>query len=311
MALLLASPLAALDLPSNARLTAERLSSQDRYSLPIGPFANGTLPTVQIDGAVKRQAWKIPGQGLTSLQIAAPLQSELEASGFNLALDCLAETCGGFDFRFATEVLPAPNMYVNLRDYQFLSFTKGFQSEPTAAVGLLLSTSRDGIYVQIIEVQEGGAFETNTQASGAVARPVARPTRPSQKDLPVPADNVDDLFGSGGAVLAGVDFGTGETALGEGPFPALEDLAAFLKDNPNITVAVVGHTDSVGSLEGNTRISKARAQSVRQKLVEVYGANAAQIEAEGAGYLSPIASNLTEEGRTANRRVEVVILRDQ
>ena len=73
-------------------------------------------------------------------------------------------------------------------------------------------------------------------------------------------------------------------------------------------VALVGHTDSVGSLDGNITVSRSRAQSVRDALVRGLGVPAAQVDAQGAGYLSPIATNDTEDGRTANRRVEAVLL---
>jgi OOP family OmpA-OmpF porin len=72
-------------------------------------------------------------------------------------------------------------------------------------------------------------------------------------------------------------------------------------------VALVGHTDSSGTLGGNIALSKQRAGSVLERLVSDYGANRRQLEAEGMGYLSPIANNLTETGREANRRVEVII----
>ncbi|MEM7521233.1 MAG: OmpA family protein, partial [Pseudomonadota bacterium] len=47
---------------------------------------------------------------------------------------------------------------------------------------------------------------------------------------------------------------------------------------------------------------------VRQRLIDEFGVPAAQLDAEGMGYLSPIASNLDPAGRDRNRRVEVVIL---
>ena len=80
--------------------------------------------------------------------------------------------------------------------------------------------------------------------------------------------------------------------------------------NPTITVAIVGHTDAVGSLAGNTALSKRRAESVRARLIEDYGVDPEQLQADGVGYLAPIASNLTDAGRAANRRVDVILLTD-
>jgi OOP family OmpA-OmpF porin len=73
-------------------------------------------------------------------------------------------------------------------------------------------------------------------------------------------------------------------------------------------VALVGHTDAQGTLDNNIALSKKRATSVLNRLVEKHGVDANQLTAEGMGYLSPIASNLSAEGREANRRVEAVLL---
>ena len=73
-------------------------------------------------------------------------------------------------------------------------------------------------------------------------------------------------------------------------------------------IALVGHTDTVGGLEANINVSRARARSVRQRLIESYGIAEERLDAEGMGYLAPVASNLTAEGRDQNRRVEVVLL---
>ena len=95
-------------MPVSAKQTVTRDTAQDRYFAPVGVFADGALPTQMIEGAVARSAWRIEAAGLTPLQIIAPMRDQLEAAGYALALDCAAVECGGYDFRFAAEVLPAP-----------------------------------------------------------------------------------------------------------------------------------------------------------------------------------------------------------
>ncbi|MDP5359491.1 MAG: OmpA family protein, partial [Paracoccaceae bacterium] len=94
-------------------------------------------------------------------------------------------------------------------------------------------------------------------------------------------------------------------------YGSLRDLADYLLLHPDRTVALVGHTDSAGSLATNIALSKRRAGSVLERLVTVYGVARRQLEAEGMGYLAPVSSNLTEAGREANRRVEVIITSTQ
>jgi outer membrane protein OmpA-like peptidoglycan-associated protein len=69
-------------------------------------------------------------------------------------------------------------------------------------------------------------------------------------------------------------------------------------------VRVLGFTDNRGSANMNKNISAKRAEAVRKALVQA-GVPAALVSSEGRGPADPIADNATEEGRQANRRVEV------
>jgi OOP family OmpA-OmpF porin len=108
-------------------------------------------------------------------------------------------------------------------------------------------------------------------------------------------------------VLADLSFETGSSRLSAGPFPALDELAAYMAANPGRSVTLVGHTDASGALEPNVALSRARARAVRERLIADYGIAAGRIAADGVGYLMPLAPNVTEEGRALNRRVEAVV----
>ena len=110
--------------------------------------------------------------------------------------------------------------------------------------------------------------------------------------------------------MTSIEFAVGTTTLPDTPSPEMADLAALLQDRPGLQIAVVGHTDTAGGLDANISVSRARAATVRSRLIEIYGVDPARVEAAGMGYLSPRASNLTSQGREANRRVEVILLRD-
>ncbi|MGH7818420.1 MAG: OmpA family protein [Candidatus Binatia bacterium] len=90
-------------------------------------------------------------------------------------------------------------------------------------------------------------------------------------------------------------------------FPVLDDVAGVLKDNPQLNILVQGHTDSVGSVQYNQRLSQRRSDSVRDYLVKK-GIAAARLDTEGKGESAPIASNETAVGRAMNRRVEFLIV---
>lgn len=294
---LAAAPLSALELslPGNARPTAEVVTDPDSYAMPTGPYRAGRLPVQQVEGRVSRQAWRIAGQTRTTLQLFAPLRDQLSDAGYEVVFDCADAGCGGFDFRFETEVLPAPAMYVSLTDFRFVAARKGAEDHVT----LLVSRTGSAGFVQLVRVTGEGAetalpqliTETGPQALMTGAGDLAR-----------------RLLAQGHAVLADLEFGTGTSTMSDGSYPSLAALAGFMQDNPQARIALVGHTDAVGALDGNIALSRLRAEAVRDRLVAAHGVARDRMVAEGMGYLSPVAPNTTPEGREANRRVEVVLL---
>lgn len=271
----------------------------DSYNLPTGPFADGKVPTRPLEGRLDRQTWRMDGTAVTTLQLMTPLREQVKAAGFTLLFECRDETCGGFDFRFNTEIVPAPDMFVDVRNYRFLSAIKGEDE----ALSLLISVNRNAAYLQVIEVGaiNGDATKVTPDQSDIEPEQVENKTH-SVSEL------IDRLKQNGHVVLDDLVFKTGAARLNEGPFASLALLGSYLDENPNQRIAVVGHTDSTGSLGANIALSKQRAAAVRDRLIDTNKINPKRIQAEGMGYLAPVKSNLTAEGREANRRVEVILL---
>lgn len=88
--------------------------------------------------------------------------------------------------------------------------------------------------------------------------------------------------------------------------PALQAVFELMRERPQLSLYIVGHTDMTGSLAYNLDLSQRRAASVRRALVEDFGIEAGRLEARGVGPLAPDASNAGEDGRALNRRVEIV-----
>jgi OOP family OmpA-OmpF porin len=80
----------------------------------------------------------------------------------------------------------------------------------------------------------------------------------------------------------------------------------MLRDNPALSVVIVGHSDNQGSLEANIALSQRRAEAVRAALVE-RGVEPERLEAHGIGFLAPVTSNAAPDGKALNRRVELVL----
>jgi outer membrane protein OmpA-like peptidoglycan-associated protein len=86
----------------------------------------------------------------------------------------------------------------------------------------------------------------------------------------------------------------------------LDDIAAALKAHPAATIRVESHTDAIGTQDANLNLSQARADALKNELVD-RGVDGSRIETAGMGSELPIASNDTAEGRARNRRSEIVV----
>jgi choice-of-anchor C domain-containing protein len=100
-------------------------------------------------------------------------------------------------------------------------------------------------------------------------------------------------------------FDTGESALRPAATAALEQLAALIREHPELPIEIEGHTDSVGTRAYNERLSRERAESVKRWLVSRAGVAEARMTTRGFGPARPVAPNGSAEGRQQNRRVEV------
>lgn len=87
----------------------------------------------------------------------------------------------------------------------------------------------------------------------------------------------------------------------------IKNLADFMKQYPQTTTTVEGHTDSVGPDAYNQKLSEKRAGAVKQVLVNQYGVGAGRVSSVGYGKSRPVADNKTEAGRAINRRVEAEV----
>ena len=261
-----------LHLPIGAKTTYSELETTIPNTVPVGPFINGAFPTATAPKSIHRTVWVINGpQPIT--EVYAGITAQLKRTGYEKILSCVSRECGGYDFRFAIDVVDEPMMRVDLRDYHFITAKQAVADSPTY-VTFLLSKSPLSLYLQITEYR--------------------------------PANNPSKIMAEFSIVLEGLTFEAGSVAIGADPNDALAALAKKLKIEKNLRVLLVGHSDMSGSLDGNTTISQRRAEAVRSVLINDHGIAPERLEAHGVGYLSPRATNETKEGAQKNRRVEAV-----
>ncbi|MGB3146442.1 MAG: OmpA family protein [Paracoccaceae bacterium] len=304
------------DLPAVAVETARVTLPRDGYKLAVGSWEDGQIPQVLLQGASETSAWRIPEVGADTLALGNRIRDGLGKMGYAPIFACATDACGGFDFRYELKVLPEPDMHVDLSDFRYLAALRG-QGEKAEYAMVLVSRAGTTGFVQLTYIGAEAAAPLPA-ATTAPATPQAADTDPAVPadveaevtEAPQPA--VIDAIGTflerdGHVVLDGLSFASGASSLDAGAHPSLEQLAAYLIAHPDRRIVIVGHTDATGSDAANLALSRSRALSVAEHLIKEYGVPSGQVSADGVGSLAPVASNLTEEGRQKNRRVEAVL----
>lgn len=108
--------------------------------------------------------------------------------------------------------------------------------------------------------------------------------------------------------LKNIYFETGKATLNTAVSPDLDKLTQFMKDNPDTRLEIQGHTDNVGSLNLNNKLSQSRANSVVDYLTNK-GIDKSRLIAKGYGPSMPISNNTTPEGKAKNRRVVMKVIK--
>ena len=111
---------------------------------------------------------------------------------------------------------------------------------------------------------------------------------------------------TGKVAIYGIFFDTGKAVVKPDSKPVLEEIAKLMKEDTGLKIYVVGHTDNVGKLDYNMNLSHKRAEAVVEVLLKQYGIDFDRLEPHGVGPLVPASTNRSEDGRTVNRRVELV-----
>ena len=286
--------------PEGAVSTARSDRPFDRYALPVGPYAPGATNAREIEGRVSWSGFRLDAPDVSTAEVMEGYRTRLAALGYQPIFDCANAACGGFDFRFAAQLLPPPAMLIDTADFAQLSASRTADDGTDTFVSVLVSRLLGAVHIQTVIMAPGdpGLMITPAPEPDAAAQPVI--LAQDEKSL------LDRLTEFGHVPVQGLVFETGGAALSEGSAPALEILARFLSRNPGLAVVIVGHSDNQGSLDANIALSKRRAETVRAALIE-RGVAAGRLEAHGVGYLAPVSTNATDAGRTLNRRVELVL----
>jgi outer membrane protein OmpA-like peptidoglycan-associated protein len=255
----------------------------DAVRLQAAPFRDGKPTDARrLEGRVTRIAYRT-GKGPSMLEVARNFENQLAKAGFATLLSCETDACGGIPFVEAVDALPIPMMWIDGFNYRYYAGRKAQDGRETY-VSVVVSMNNDDITTQLTAV-ELGALENKMVDAAAMAK---------------------GLGENGRIALYGIYFDTDKVVVKPESRPTLDQIAKLLASQPKLNVFIVGHTDSQGTHGYNMTLSRRRAESVAATLVQNYKIAISRLSAAGVGFLAPVRSNATEDGRTLNRRVELV-----
>jgi OOP family OmpA-OmpF porin len=126
------------------------------------------------------------------------------------------------------------------------------------------------------------------------------------KGLP---DTRHKLIDEGKFTTTSILFDVNSATLKAASYGVIKEIAGILKEHNNLRIKITGFTDSEGNDNDNLLLSQKRAAAVKTSLVKEFGTEESRIETNGKGESEPVADNKTKEGKAANRRIEIQVIK--
>lgn len=173
--------------------------------------------------------------------------------------------------------------------------------------GTVINQSKANLFLHFKSGGESWYIHIQSDQSGTFSVSCVREENMNQYIVLSAEDIAKEMKANGKATFYGIYFDTDKSDIKPESNETLEQLAKYLKSNSQVNVFIVGHTDNTGSFEHNQKLSEKRAEAVVNHLIGTYQIAAARLKAYGVSSLSPVSTNTSEEGKSKNRRVEMVL----
>jgi OOP family OmpA-OmpF porin len=275
----------------------------DFFRLPLGPAVwnddRVRVPSQQLDleGRITRILYRGP-KGRSSLEIIRNYQSALETAGFEALYTCGSD-CG----KNFVSVLYGPT---EMRIRSHSSATSAFDiPQDVRYLAAKLTDGNRTVHVSILTAYDNGFSKVSKQPVTLLE--IVESTSMDTGMVTVDAEAIGKgIDANGHMAIYGVLFDTDSADIKPESASVLLEIAKLLESRPDLNILVVGHTDNQGTYEYNIALSSRRANAVERYLDEHHAINAGRMRSDGVGFLAPVSTNDTPEGRAKNRRVELV-----
>ncbi|MBI2571794.1 MAG: OmpA family protein [Candidatus Schekmanbacteria bacterium] len=250
-----------------SKLFSKKTMEFDSYELRVGPLGKkDTIPVESIEGRLTRLEYRTPRER-SALEVYRNYEAALLKAGFESLYACAGYGKG-------------PTSCGDISGHYLAARLR--RPEGDVYVALKIIGYQTLIVIVERKTMEGDKVRISAEALG------------------------EDIERAGHAAIYEILFDFDKAELKPESEPALAEIAKLLKERAELSVYVVGHTDSTGAVDHNLDLSRRRAAAVVAALAARHGVASSRMSSDGVGPLAPVASNRTEDGRARNRRVELV-----
>ncbi|HEY4800404.1 MAG TPA: OmpA family protein [Bacteroidia bacterium] len=172
---------------------------------------------------------------------------------------------------------------------------------------VIARTTADKLGKYLSKLKGGKNYGMTVTADGYLFQSINLDIPPDKDHIKIPRIILKKIEAGKNIVLNNIFFDFDKASLRPDSKPELQRVVNVLKDNPSMKIEISGHTDNKGSATYNLKLSESRAKSVVDYLIAA-GIEKSRLTFKGYGFLKPIASNETEEGRQQNRRTEFKVV---
>jgi len=260
----------------------------DEYELPLSAPTSKSSPRTefkkskQLEGKITRIGYIIDSK-TSGLKIFRNYKNAFKKSGFKVLFSCKKESCG--------QPVKWQGFFVNSQMWG----SKDSQRVMTVHKKI----KGQDVYIVLLVGNQGRRI--------AVGVDVIEISKMENDLVDIDFNSLEKKLESEGRIaLYGIRFEVDKAKLLESSKETIKVLAEVLTKNKSMRIYIVGHTDDSGSPAHNLSLSRKRAQSVVQELLIKYKIASDRISAFGAGPYAPVGANTDDDGRTLNRRVEII-----
>jgi len=261
----------------------------DEASVATGATVSYELQnSKELEGRIEWAAYALK-DGASPFEASAGLKSALQQEGYVIEFDCFRKECGSYFISQAVElnknIIEGGERWAQESASYFLA--KLATPSQLAYVSFLSYGRPDGVTVARRLIVEPEEIEFNL--------------------ITVTGESMlQEIEDTGRVAVYGVHFDSDQAELKPESTQALTEIARLLELRPEITLFIDGHTDNEGDDAYNQELSTRRAAAVVQALIEDFGVAKNRLTSRGFGESEPVSSNATAEGKSWNRRVELV-----